>query len=153
MEEIITMNITRTYVPMEEKIDAIMTIMAASQHPNFGFYLPLSVAVYRKVFDYKLYTDVEIDEEKPVSQVYDELMALDDALYEGTASEDIAFFHYLLDETISKYEKYQTSALGILESLKENSSELSKNAEEILGKIKNSKEDLSLVNEVVTKLG
>ena len=148
----IKMNIIRTYVPMEEKIEAISTIMAAARHPELGIYLPLSIEVYTKYFDYKLYTDVEIDEDRIPTEVYDDLMQLED---EGELYElpDVKLFHQLLEKTISKYEDYQHSFYGMLDALKVDSEGLAKNAEELLAKIGSSKEDMSLLNEVVTKLG
>ena len=144
--------VTREYAPMAEKIDSIKTIMELSLAPTAGFYIPTYVKVFTLVEEFRLYTDFELDEEKTPTEVYDELYALAQGGVLLNCSKDIKEFEDLLNATIGKFETYQMSAYGILDSMQKEYNDIGREVDEALKKVKDSKEDFSLLNDVVTKL-
>lgn len=144
--------VTREYAPMAEKIDSIKTIMELSLAPTTGFYIPTYVKVFTLVEEFRLYTDFDLDEEKTPTEVYDELYALAQEGVLLSCTKDIKEFEDLLNATIGKFEAYQMSAYGILDSMQKEYNDLGKEVDEALKKVKGSKEDFSLLNDVVTKL-
>ena len=147
----------KAYVPIEEKLNAIESILSLSLNPNLGLYMPGHVYVYRRIFMIKLYTDIKISEEEidNAMSTFDSLIneqwykQITEILY---ANEDIYVFDNILDETIEKLEKYQTSAYGILDSLKKDYQNMEIDYEKLQQKIRD-KEGIELVDEIVKKLG
>lgn len=147
----------RGYVPVEEKLTAIENILSLSLNPNTGFYMPGHVYIFRRIFMIKLYTDIKISDEEVdnAMSTFDSLVnepwykQIIEILY---ANEDIFVFDNILDETIKKLEKYQTSAYGILDSLKKDYNDMNFDIDSLQKKIQN-KEGIELVDEIVTKLG
>ena len=147
----------RGYVPMEEKLNAISTILSLSLNSDTGLYLPGHIDVYKEIFILKLYTDIEFTDEdidNPMP-VYDKIIVA--PFYRQIieilrANGDLQIFLQLLEENIRKLETYQTSAYGILDSLKKDYKNLDFDIGALQEKIQN-KEGLELVDEVVKKLG
>ena len=147
----------KAYAPIEEKLNAIESILSLSLNPNLGLYMPGHVYVYRRIFMIKLYTDIKISDEE-----IDNAMATFDSLINEpwykqvidilNANEDVFAFDIILDETIEKLEKYQTSAYGILDSLKKDYQNMEIDYEKLQQKIRD-KEGIELVDEIVKKLG
>lgn len=147
----------KAYVPIEEKLKAIESVLSLSLNAETGLYLPGHVYVFRQLFIIKLYTDIIISDEE-----MDNAMATFDALVNEPWHDelylilkengDLAVFNTLLDETIEKFERYQISAYGILDSLKKDYNEMNFDIESLQKKI-NNKENLELVDEIVKKLG
>ena len=145
------------YVPIEEKLNAISTILSLSLNSATGFYLPGHLRVYEKIFILKLYTDIEFSDEdldNPMP-VYDGIMNAsfyDDIKKILYANGDVQEFVKLLSDNVTKLETYQTSAYGILDSLKKDYNNLDMDIEALQKKIRN-KEGIELVDEIVKKLG
>lgn len=145
------------YVPIEEKLNAIESILSLSLNPNLGLYMPGHVYIFRRIFMIKLYTDIIISDEE-----IDNAMSTFDSLINEpwykqvidilNANEDVFAFDIILDETIEKLEKYQTSAYGILDSLKKDYNDMNFDIDSIQQKLEN-KEGIELVDEIVKKLG
>ena len=152
--EVITI---KGYVPVQEKIEAIQTILSLCLNPDMGIYIPSFIEVYKTLFVLKTYTDIEFTDEdidNPMA-IYDALINLPcyvDIMDILRANGDVFRFYDLLDVTIHKLETYQTSAYGILDSLKKDYNNLNLDIDTLQEKIKN-KEGLELVDEVVKKLG
>ena len=145
------------YVPIQDKLSAIESILALSLNPDTGFYVPGHVFIFRRIFIIKLYTDIIISDEEMdnAMETFDSLV--NEPWYKQVleilnANEDVFTFDVLLDENIEKLEKYQTSAYGILDSLKKDYNNLDFDINSLQEKLKN-KEGLELVDEVVKKLG
>jgi hypothetical protein len=153
-DEVITI---KSYVPIQEKIEAVQTILSLCLNPDMGIYIPSFVEVYRKLFVFKIYTDIEftdedIDNPMPVYDALKNLSCYEDIMKILKVNGDVIEFYELLNNTIYKLEKYQTSAYGILDSLKKDYNNLNLDIDALQEKIKN-KEGLELVDEVVKKLG
>jgi hypothetical protein len=86
--------------------------------------------------------------------LYDALINSDfyRAVKEALPTNDYLEFTILLDDFISQFETYQTSAYGILDSMSKDYKNLNFDIEELQKKLTN-RENIQLVDEIVTKLG
>ena len=146
----------RQYVPIAEKLESIQSILSLCLNSETGLYLPGHVTVFKYLYQFYLYTDIEF---KPEDK--DNPMALYDALYNSPLAAhvisalpiaDISDFNVLLEDFIAQFEMYQTSAYGILDSLSKDYKNLNFDIDELQKKLTN-KENIKLVDEIVTKLG
>lgn len=147
----------KEFVPVEQILQKVQTIMELSLAPELGLYLPGQLEIFKVIFGIQLFSDLEfIDEEidKPM-ELYDELRqsGIDDILENCLISnKSYRLLTSLLYETIDKFEKYQTSAYGILDSLKKEYNDLDFNIDKLQEKIKN-KENMEYLDEVMNKMG
>lgn len=147
----------KEFVPIEQILKKVQTIMELSLAPELGLYMPGSLEVFKTIFGIQLFSDLEfIDEEidKPM-ELYDELRqsGIGDILENYLISnKSYQLFTSLLYQTIDKFEKYQTSAYGILDSLKKDYNDMDFNIEKLQEKIKN-KENIEYLDEVMEKMG
>jgi flagellar biosynthesis chaperone FliJ len=131
--------------------------MELSLAPELGLYMPGSLEVFKTIFGTQLFSDLEFTDEeidKPM-ELYDELRqsGIDDFLENCLISNrSYQLFISLLYQTIDKFEKYQTSAYGILDSLKKDYNDMDFNIEKLQEKIKN-KENIEYLDEVMEKMG
>ena len=147
--------VVRQYVPIEEKLAAIQSILELSLNPETGMYLRGHVYVYKLLYTFYLYTNLEFSDEAK-----DQPMKLYDAItnspyfsdIKAALSSDHYEFYTLLEDTIAQFETYQTSAYGILDSMSKDYNNLNFDIEALQNKIKN-RENIELVDEIVTKLG
>lgn len=146
----------KQYIPMVEKLKAIQSILELSLNVDTGMYLPAHIKVYADLYTFYLYTDIEFTQEQkddPMT-LYDNLLhapwykKIKDALLFS----DIFEFNELLNLTREQFEKYQTSAYGIFDSLKKDYDNLNFNLEELQKNISD-KKNIELVDKVITKLG
>lgn len=147
----------RMYVPQEEILKAIEGVLSATINPDLGLYLPAQVQVYKLFYTFYTFTNLEITDEQRDApmKLYDDLIFSDfwyDIYNTLLKSPSYGEFCKLLDETIAKLEKYQTSAYGILDSFKKDYDNLEFDMEKLKEKMAN-KEDLKLLDTVVQKLG
>ena len=145
----------KEFVPIEEILKTIQIIMDLSLAPEFGMYMPGPLMVYTKIFGARLFMDIEFTEDEldNALPLYDELVQANVEV--PITNDSYATFINLLNNTVKKLEKYQTSAYGILDSLKKDYNNLDFDAEkiqELQEKIKN-KENIELLSEVMDKMG
>ena len=142
--------IVRQQVPLSEKLAAIQTILSLSLEQELGIYAPAKVMVYKYLYFFYLYTDIEfsdVEKDAPM-ELYDQLRQID------TVERPLDYLDFisLLEEHITKYETYQTSAYGILDSLKKDYNNLDFDIEKLQKDLTN-KKNIELVDEIVHKLG
>lgn len=144
-------NITKTYIPMNEKMDSIQRVLSASLDVTTGTYKVGAVEVFSTVEIAKLYTDIKLPED--AVEAYDYLAENGfDYCGKDEAEIDIKRYRRFLREQIEKLEKYQTSAYGILDAIKNDYDNLNFDIDSLGTKLSNS-EGIETVKEIVTKLG
>ena len=141
----------KQYLPMEEKINLIEQVMNASGEATFAN--PLKIEVFLNLAIIENYTNLGIDADKPL-ETYDYLEShgvfmsvikvIPTSEYKGLLT--------FLEESIKNFYAYKNSALGIMETISTDYSNLSLDAEEIQNKI-GDKNNLALLKDVMTKLG
>lgn len=144
-------NITKTYIPINDKMESIQHILLSTLDPNTGTYPVGSVTAFELVEIARLYTDINLPEE--ITEAYDYLAEnrFDFAQY-GEATLDIGRYRRILALQIEKLEKYQTSAYGILDAIKHDYNNLNFDVEKLKNDLANA-EGLETVKAVVEKLG
>lgn len=145
----------KEFVPIEEILKTIQIVMDLSLAPEFGMYMPGPLMVYTKIFGARLFMGIEFTEDEldNALSLYDELVQAN--IEVPITNDSYATFINLLNNTVKKLEKYQTSAYGILDSLKKDYNNLDHDVEkiqELQEKIKN-KESVEFLSEVMDKMG
>lgn len=145
----------RAYLPLEEKVDMISRIINQSVDDN-GFYNPMRVNLYMTLEVVYAYTNLSFTDKQKENpfKLYDALVSSGFVtalmtVMNKTELEEIRNFTY---EVIENIYQFKNSALGILESISKDYSNLDFDATEIEKKIANP-ENLALLKEIVTKLG
>lgn len=145
----------RAYLPLEEKVDMISRIINQSVDDN-GFYNPMRVNLYMTLEVVYAYTNLSFTDKQKENpfKLYDALVSSGFVIalmtvMNKTELEEIRNFTY---EVIENIYQFKNSALGILESISKDYSNLDFDATEIEKKIANP-ENLALLKEIVTKLG
>lgn len=143
----------RQYLPIEEKLALISRVMNLSHDTSFAN--PVKVEIYGHLEMVFTYTDIEFTEEEVenTGTLYDllECSGLLAAIIEAIPQAEYDFMVQSIEESITAYYAYENSALGILNSISEDYSNLNLDVDKLTEKLKS--EDLQTVKEIVTKLG
>lgn len=141
----------KQYLPMEDKVSLIEEVVSKSGETNFANPLKLDVFFHLALIEY--YTNIGIDADKPLES-YDVLesngvlemvaKALPPSEYNGLLT--------FLDQTVKGFYDYKNSALGIMETISTDYSNLKLDSEEIRENL-GDKNNLTLLKDVMTKLG
>ena len=145
--------IIKQYLPVEQKLELIGKAMNyAHDSNNFSNTIKGDVCLDIMIIDY--YTDIEFDEDMAIDVVYDELSSngLLDQIKNEIPGKELDFINYGFYNIVENYYKYRNSALGILEAVQTDYSDLDLSVEELQDKIANS-ENLNFLKKVLTKLG
>lgn len=144
--------IKTTYVPINTKMDSMMHILSSCLDNTTGTYPVGKVTVFELVEIARLYTNIELPED--VVEAYDMLAAenFDLTLKTCDAVVDINRFRTMLAKQIEKLESYQTSAYGILDSIKNDYGNFETEVKSVLDQLSNA-ENFETVKAVVEKLG
>lgn len=145
----------RKYLPLEEKVELVSRIVNQSVDDN-GFYNPLRVNLYMTLEIVYAYTNLSFTEKQKENpfKLYDALVSTGFvtslmATMCETELEEVREFTY---EVIENIYHFKNSALGILETISTDYSNLDLNASEIQKKLADP-ENLELLKGVLTKLG
>lgn len=145
----------RNYLPLEEKVEMISRIVNQSIDEN-GFYNPLRVNMYMTLEVVFTYTNLSFTEKQKENsfKLYDAIVssglstAIANAMCE-TELDEVRNFTY---EVIDNIYKFKNSALGILETISSDYSNLDLDATALQQKIADPN-NLALLKDIVTKLG
>lgn len=145
----------RKYLPLEDKVEMISRIVNQSVDDN-GFYNPLRVNLYLTLEVVYAYTNLSFTEKQKENpfKLYDALVSSGFvtnlmAMMNETELDEVRNFTY---EVIENIYQFKNSALGILETISTDYSNLDLNASEIQQKLADP-ENLELLKGVLTKLG
>lgn len=143
------------YLPVDKKLELISDIINDSIDDN-TYYNPCRIEIFMVTKIIEAYTNLNItDKQKEdIFKFYDQLMASGFAnkVLENIPKEDYDFIYGSVIKTIKGIYKQKNSALGILESISTDYSNLSLDASEIQSKLADP-ENLELLRAVLTKLG
>ena len=145
----------KTYLPVKDKMDLVSRIINQSTDDN-GFYNPMRVKLYttlEMVYAYTNLTFTPKQKEDPF-KLYDLLVST--GLYHDITShicaEDLEELEGSIWETIKSIYNYRNSAMGILENISADYSNLNLDATEIQSKLADPN-NMALLRDVLTKLG
>ena len=143
------------YLPIEKKLDLISDIINSSLDDN-TYYNPCKIEIFMLTKIIEAYTNLTItDKQKEdIFKFYDQLVAsgFAEKVMDNIPIEDYSFIHESVVKTIKNIYKQKNSALGILESISTDYSNLNLDASEIQKKLADP-ENLGLLKTILTKLG
>lgn len=145
----------KQYLPVSEKIDIVTNVLNNSQSEN-NFANPIHVEVYSNLEIIYAYTNLNFtDKQKETpDKLYDllEQNGVINAVIEAIPQLEYELLIDWIKETIESYYTYRNSALGILDQISTDYSNLKYDATEIQEKIADPN-NLMLLKDIVTKLG
>lgn len=143
------------YLPMEKKLDLISDIVNYSIDNN-NYYNPCRVSIYLLIETIIAYTNLTITEKQKedVYKLYDQFIetGFSEAVLNAIPAQDYNFIYDSVYDTIENIYKQRNSALGILESISTDYSNLDFDATQIQQKLADP-DNLGFLKEVLTKLG
>ena len=143
------------YLPIEKKLDLISDIINSSLDDN-TYYNPCRIEIFMLTKIIEVYTNLTItDKQKEdIFKFYDQLVAsgFAEKILDNIPAVDYNFIHRSVTKTIKNIYQQKNSALGILESISTDYSNLNLDASEIQSKLADP-ENLDLLRAVLTKLG
>ena len=142
----------RRVLPYTEKLDFLEDVLSRSLDNSEGYYTPLAVELYIALDIIHFYTDLDIEDETPIAEIYDKIKC--SGLLKAVLSEIYSTETDLLRDsiytTIDNMYKYRNSAYAILENI-QNTEGLENNIIDLIGKLKSAPEGLDLVKAAVDK--
>ena len=143
--------ILKQYLPMNDKVSLIEEVVEKAGEANFAN--PLKLDVFFNLALIENYTNIGIDADKPL-ETYDllEQNGIFTLVIQNLPTSEYNGLITFLDQTIKGFYDYKNSALGIMETISTDYSNLKLDSEEIRQNL-GDKNNLSLLKDVVTKLG
>lgn len=145
----------KQYLPVQDKLELISNIANQSIDEN-NFSNPARIEIFTVVEIVKAYTNISFTEKQleDVLKLYDLIVSsgLGKLIRENMCSDEFDFITATTDKVIEEFYKYNNSALGILENIKKDYSNLSFDATEIHDQLADP-ENMALLRDVLTKLG
>ena len=145
----------KKYLPVNEKLELIGRVINAAADEN-RFYNPVKLDIFLKleiVFTYTNINFTDKQKEDP-SKLYDLLIQnyLLEEIIKHIPVEEYEFLESSLEDIVDSIYQYQNSIFGILDTVSADYNNLNLDAGEIQQKL-GDKDNLSLLREVLTKLG
>ena len=146
----------REYLPVQEKLNIVEKIINQSLDDN-NFANPARIQINTMLEIIFAYTNINFTDKQKEDRggLYDLLVSsgLADEIFKALENtNEISFIKTAAREIINEFYRYRTSALGILEAVTTDYSNLELDAEKLKEKI-GDKENLQLLNDVMEKLG
>lgn len=141
-------------IPILEKMELISDIVNASIDDN-DFYNPCLGKINLLVKLVLAYTDIEVDENASIFDLYD---IFSNGVFQAvipiiSESPDYSFIVHGVEEFIRSIYEYKNSARGILKGLMADAKESNLELEDIVKDINLAPESLAMVKDVLDKLG
>lgn len=146
----------KKYLPIEDKIEIVTKVLQLAHDPQNNFANPMKIDVYLAISAIEKYTNLNItnkQKEEP-QKLYDALVSTGfyDAFIKSFDTSDFEELRFYLRDTVDAFYKYRTSALGIIDTISTDYSNLDLNATEIQKKIADP-ENMAFLKDVLTKMG
>lgn len=146
----------KQYLPIDEKLALISRVVNQAHDPQYNYANPVKIEVISAIEVVMAYTNLSFtDKQKEdYGKLYD---ALDNdnvlnTIFSAIPEREYGFVMDGITETIDAVYKYQNSALGILDTIGQDYSNLELDAQKLQEKM-NNPENLALLKDVLTKLG
>lgn len=143
------------YLPIEKKLELISDIINSSIDNN-TYYNPCRIEIFMLIKIIEAYTNLTItDKQKEdIFKFYDQLVAsgFAEKVLDNIPAVDYNFIHRSVTKTIKNIYQQKNSALGILESISTDYSNLNLDASEIQSKLADP-QNMELLKSILTKLG
>lgn len=144
----------KQYLPINEKLELVTKVLHEITGNKYNFLNPIQLDIYTTIEIIKAYTNIEFAEDILPADLYDAL-EIDDIANKIIAVIPKSEYDFIQDgvqSTATAYYTYINSALGILETVTTDYSNLNLDATEIQNKI-GDPTNLTLLKNVMEKLG
>ena len=146
----------KQYLPVEEKLELISYIVNMAHDEDYNFSNPVKVEVFAGIGIIKYYTNITFTEkqlENP-AKIYDLLNSNNviNNVIAAIPSNEYDEIRTSIEDTIKSIYQYQNSALGILDTIGQDYSDLNLEADTINEKLSNP-DNMKLLRDVLAKLG
>ena len=145
----------KQYLPIGEKLDLISRVINLSGDDHV-FYNPCKVEIFKLIEVILTYTNINVTEKQSedVLKLYDLLFSsgLAKAILEAIPIDELNYINESTWATIQEIYRYRDSAMGIMNQIVEDYKDVDLDARKITEQLSNN-ENLSLIKDVVTKLG
>lgn len=146
----------KQYLPVEEKLELISYIVNMAHDEDYNFSNPVKVEVFAGIGIIKYYTNITFTEkqlENP-AKIYDLLNSNNviNNVIAAIPSNEYDEIRTGIEDTIKSIYQYQNSALGILDTIGQDYSDLNLEADTINEKLSNL-DNMKLLRDVLAKLG
>lgn len=146
----------KQYLPVEEKLELISYIVNMAHDEDYNFSNPVKVEVFAGIGIIKYYTNITFTEkqlENP-AKIYDLLNSNNviNNVIAAIPSNEYDEIRAGIEDTIKSIYQYQNSALGILDTIGQDYSDLNLEADTINEKLSNP-DNMKLLRDVLAKLG
>ena len=144
------------YLPVKQKIDLITNTINSSTVEDVNYYNPITLSVLEQLNLVFYYTNINFtDKQKEdLMGLFDKLSSsgLMQEIFAAIPNDEIDTIHEYLESTVGAIYQYNQSALGILDSISQDYSDLKFDTDELYEKLAD-KNNLTVVRDVLTKLG
>lgn len=144
------------YLPIEEKFDVLSRVLVESVDDS-GFYNPARINVFLTLEMVFAYTNITFtDKQKEdIGKLYDQIVSsgLWGDILTVLPQNEYNLMVRTVFETIDHIYQYRNSAYAIIDELKNSSIDLDDKAKDIADKLQSSPENLTMLKEVLDKMG
>ena len=144
------------YLPIKDKIDLITNTINSSTVENVNYYNPITISMLEQLNLVFYYTNINFTEKQKedLPGLFDKLSSsgLMKEIFAAIPEEEIDIIHEYLESTVGAIYEYNQSALGILDTISQDYSDLKFDTQEIYEKLAD-KDNLTVVRDILTKLG
>ncbi len=145
----------KQYLPIGEKLDLISRVINFSSDEHV-FYNPCKIEIFELIEIILTYTNINLTEKQSedILKLYDLFVSSGFAnkIKENIPEEEINYIDNSIWATIKEIYRYRDSAMGIMEQIVQDYKDVDLDARKITEQLSNN-ENLSLIKDVVTKLG
>lgn len=146
----------RQYLPIQEKLDLIGRVIEQAHEQDYNYANPVKQDVFFTLEVVFTYTNLSFtDKQKEdLPKLYDSILSsgiLEQILY-AIPMKELGTLREGLDRTSNSLYKYQNSIMGVLRAVSENNELTNVNIEKFIEEVKNSKNDLGFLKEVMNNM-
>ena len=145
----------KQFLPTGEKLDLISRVINFSGDDHV-FYNPCKIEIFETIEIILTYTNINLTEKQSedVLKLYDLFVSSGFVakVKEAIPEEELGYLHSSIVATINEIYRYRDSAMGIMEQIVKDYKDVDMDARKVLEDLSNN-ENLSVVKDVVTKLG
>ena len=145
----------KQYLPIGEKLDLISRVINFSTDDHV-FYNPCKVEIFELIEIILTYTNINITDKQSedILKLYDLFVSsgFADKVKEVIPEEEVGYIDNSVQATIKEIYRYRDSAMGVMEQIVQDYKDVDLDARKITEQLSDN-ENLSLIKDVVTKLG
>ena len=145
----------KQYLPIGEKLDLISRVINLSGDEHI-FYNPCKVEIFELIEIILTYTNINVTDKQSedILKLYDLFVSsgLAQAIKNEIPEEELKYINNSIFATITEIYRYRDSAMGVMEQIVQDYKDVDLDAKKITEQLSNN-ENLSLIKDVVTKLG